>query len=83
MIMQTINDVITTDADILGGTPVFRGTRVAIRTLFDHLEASSLDEFLIGFPSVSRVQAETVIEFAAGLLLSITTRHENTIGREH
>lgn len=76
--MQFVNEMITTDADILGGTPVFSGTRVAIRTLFDHLEESSLDEFLMGFPSVSREQAETVIEFAAGLLLSITTRHEDT-----
>ena len=76
--MQTVNDVITTDAEILGGTPVFRGTRVAIRTLFDYLEESSLEEFLMGFPSVDRAQAETVIEFAAGLLLSVTTNHEDT-----
>jgi len=41
---------------------VFRGTRVAIQTLFDHLESSSLDDFLEGFPSVSREQAEAVIE---------------------
>ena len=75
--MNAINEVITTDADILGGIPIFRGTRVAVRTLFDHLEDSSLDEFLIGFPSVSRNQAETVIEFAAGLLLSVSTRHES------
>lgn len=74
--MQTVTDVITTDTEILGGTPVFRGTRVAVRTLFDYLEESSLDEFLMGFPSVSRVQAETVIEFAAGLFLTGTTRHE-------
>ena len=77
MTMEIANYAITIDADILGGTPVFRGTRVAIRTLFDYLEESSLDEFLMGFPSVSREQAETVIEYAAGLLLSVTTRHES------
>ena len=76
--MQSINEEITADADVLSGTPVFRGTRVSIKTLFDYLEASSLDEFLLGFPTVSREQAETVIEFAAALLHNITTRHEGT-----
>jgi uncharacterized protein (DUF433 family) len=45
----------------MGGTPVFRGTRVPIQTLFDHLTAGdSIDDFLEGFPSVKR---EEVIEF--------------------
>ena len=79
--MQTVNDVIITDADILGGTPVFRSTRVAVRTLFDHLGESSLEKFLMGFPSVSREQAETVIEFAAGLLFSTMTRREDIAAR--
>ena len=81
--METINDVVTIDAEILGGTPVFKGTRVAIRTLFDYLEESSLDEFLAGFPSVGRQQAEAVIELAAELLHTVTTRYENTPGREY
>ena len=51
-------DVINIDPDILGGTPVFRGTRVPIDSLFDHLEDGvSLDEFLDDFPSVGREQA--------------------------
>lgn len=78
--MHAINDIISTDPEVLGGTPVFRGTRVAIQTLFDYLEESSLDDFLVGFPSVSREQAETVIEYAAALLHTITTRHESTPG---
>ena len=52
---------ISTAPDILGGTPVFAGTRVPVRTLLDYLEAGeSIDEFLEGFRTVSRDQ---VIEF--------------------
>ncbi|HEX8636029.1 MAG TPA: DUF433 domain-containing protein [Pyrinomonadaceae bacterium] len=49
--------------DILGGTPVFAGTRVPVQTLFDYLEGGdSLDEFLDDFPSVSREHAVKVLE---------------------
>lgn len=66
------NDIIQRDPQILGGTPVFRGTRVPIRTLFDHLEAGdSLDVFLAEFPSVSREMTIAVLELAReGLLAS-------------
>ena len=48
--------------DVMGGTPVFCGTRVPVQTLFDYLEAgNSINEFLAGFPSVSRDQ---VVEFS-------------------
>ena len=60
--MLSAREVIATDPEILGGTSVFRGTRVAIQTLFDHLETSSLDDFLEGFPGVSREQAEAVMK---------------------
>ncbi len=60
--MPLAHEVIVIDPEIMGGTPVFRGTRVAIQTLFDHLETSSLNDFLEGFPSVSREQAEGVME---------------------
>ncbi len=54
--------VINIDPEILGGTPVFDGTRVPIESLFDHLENGvSIDEFLEDFPSVTRDQA---IEFS-------------------
>ena len=68
--MAYASQYITIDRDILGGTPVFKGTRVAVKTLFDYLEDGSLQEFLEGFPSVSREQAESVIEQAANKFLS-------------
>jgi len=53
------------DPDILGGVPVFVGTRVPFRNLIDYLERNhSLDEFLDDFPSVSREQAVAVLETA-------------------
>jgi uncharacterized protein (DUF433 family) len=57
--------------DILGGTPVFAGTRVPVNTLFDYLEAGErLDDFLEGFPSVSREQAQGVLELSKETLLA-------------
>ena len=54
--------VINIDPEILGGTPVFDGTRVPIESLFDHLEEGiSLDEFLEDFPTVTRDQAIEVL----------------------
>jgi uncharacterized protein (DUF433 family) len=56
--MTPATSVIHSDLDILGGTPVFVGTRVPVKTLLDYLEAGdSLDEFLDHFPSVGRDQA--------------------------
>lgn len=61
--------VIHSDPDILGGTPVFVGTRVPLRNLIDYLEGGdSLDEFLDDFPSVSREQAVAILEVAHELL---------------
>lgn len=55
------HSIITKDPEILGGTPVFAGTRVPVRILLEHFEAGdSLDDFLLDYPSVSREQA---IEF--------------------
>lgn len=63
-------DLITIDPDILGGTPVFRGTRVPIKTLFEYLENNySLEEFLECFPSVSRELARNVLECSERALL--------------
>jgi uncharacterized protein (DUF433 family) len=62
--------LITVDPEILGGTPVFAGTRVPIKTLFDHLEAGdSLEVFLDDFPSVSRELALAILEEARTALL--------------
>lgn len=50
------------DADILGGDPIFAGTRVPVKTLFDSLKANhSLADFLDDFPTVPREQAQTVL----------------------
>ena len=57
--------VVHRDPDILGGTPVFVGTRAPVKILFDYLEAGdSLDVFLDEFPSVSRDQAIAALELA-------------------
>jgi uncharacterized protein (DUF433 family) len=59
------------DPDILGGTPVFVGTRVPVQTLLDYLEAGdSLNEFLDHFPSVSREQAVAALELAKQMLIT-------------
>ena len=58
-----LNQFIESDAEKLSGTPVFRGTRVPIKNLFDYLEAGdNLDEFLDDFPTVTRTQAVGVLE---------------------
>ena len=57
------SDIITIDPEVLGGAPVFKGTRVPIKTLFEYLENNySLEEFLECFPSVSRDLARQVLE---------------------
>lgn len=65
------SQVIISDPEILGGTPVFRGTRVPFQNLIDYLEGGdTLDEFLDDFPTVSRDAAITAIEEAKTLLVS-------------
>ena len=57
------NSVVQSDPEILGGTPVFAGTRVPIQNLIDYLEGGeSIEDFLDGFPSVKREQVIAVIE---------------------
>jgi uncharacterized protein (DUF433 family) len=64
-------DVIEINLNKLGGTPVFKGTRVPIETLFDHLESGiSVEDFLKDFPSVSKNQVTDVLEIAGKLLSS-------------
>ncbi|MBA3484480.1 MAG: DUF433 domain-containing protein [Pirellulales bacterium] len=54
---------ITTNPHVMHGTPCFAGTRVAVRTLFDHLEGgSSIDEFLTDFPTVGREQVMALLD---------------------
>ena len=62
---MSMSDLITIDPETLGGTPVFKGTRVPVESLFDHLSAGiGLDEFLDDFPSVTREQGLRMLELA-------------------
>ena len=72
--MPNTTMVVHSDPDILGGTPVFVGTRVPFRNLIDYLERNhSLDDFLDSFPTVSREQAVAALE----------TAHEAVSSRAH
>lgn len=75
-----LKDVINIDKEVLQGTPVFKNTRVPVQTLFDYLEESSIEEFLKGFPSVTRRQAEKLIEFAGKLIHSAPLEYEDIVG---
>ena len=67
---MSAESVITSSPTILGGAPVFAGTRVPVQTFFDYLEAGqSLDEFLHEFPTVSREQAQEVLELSKEALI--------------
>jgi len=69
--MGAERSVVHSDRDILGGTPVFVGTRVPLQALLDYLEAGRpLDEFLDDFPSVTREQAVAALEEAKRVLVS-------------
>jgi uncharacterized protein (DUF433 family) len=69
-ITSMVQPVISRDPDVMGGTPVFVGTRVPVQTLLDYLEAGdSIDEFLQGFPSVSREQVIAFLEQAKDRLI--------------
>lgn len=69
--MIAASGIIHSDPAILGGTPVFVGTRVPVQTLLDYLEAGdSLDDFVDHFPSVSRAQAVAALELAKSMLVA-------------
>ncbi|MGA1539868.1 MAG: DUF433 domain-containing protein [Chthoniobacterales bacterium] len=65
------SELITVNPEILGGTPVFKGTRVPVRTLFEYLERGySLEEFLECFPSVTKEMARRMLECSEAALLA-------------
>lgn len=67
------NKIINIDPEILGGTPVFYGTRVPIKNLFDYLETGeSIDEFLADFEGVTKEQVVKVLELSERLIKSST-----------
>jgi uncharacterized protein (DUF433 family) len=65
------NSVVSVSPDVMSGAPVFPGTRVPVQTLLEYLEAGdSIDEFLAGFPSVSRSQVIAFLERATTLAVT-------------
>ena len=77
MKMEDLKGIVHSDPEIMGGTPVFVGTRVPLQNLIDALEGGdSIDDFLEGFPTVKRSQAIAVIE--AGYLKML-----ETVGHAH
>ena len=77
MTMEDLKSIVHSDPEIMGGTPVFVGTRVPLQNLIDALEGGeSVEDFLEGFPSVKRSQAIAVIE--AGQLKML-----ETVGHAH
>jgi uncharacterized protein (DUF433 family) len=78
MTMEDLKGVVHSDPEIMGGTPVFVGTRVPLQNLIDALEGGeSVEDFLEGFPSVKRLQAIAVIE-AGQLKMLETVGHAHT-----
>jgi len=68
---------INVDKDILGGTPVFSGTRVPVTILFDYLEDGKIESFLENYPTVSKEQVAEVIKLAAKLFSNGQIVNEN------
>ena len=69
--MRSMQPAITRNPDIMHGAAVFRGTRVPVQTMFEYLEAGdSLEDFLLGFPTVSRELAIQALEEAKDLLVA-------------
>ena len=61
--------IVTSSPEVMGGVPVFAGTRVPVETLFDYLEeGESIDDFLKGYPGVSRKQVVAILEQAKATL---------------
>jgi uncharacterized protein (DUF433 family) len=66
------SDLVTIDPAILGGTPVFKGTRVPLKTLFEYLQNDyTLEEFLECFPSITREMAGRILERSEAALLTL------------
>jgi uncharacterized protein (DUF433 family) len=69
--MHMAKMVVTVNPQVMGGTAVFSGTRVPVQTLLDHIEAGeTIDDFLVGFPSVTRDQVIDFLEQAKDRLVA-------------
>jgi uncharacterized protein (DUF433 family) len=78
-LMKMKLSVINIDPELMGGTPVFRGTRVPIQALFDHLPEPGISEFLYGFPSITMDMVEEVLAIAAK---KVTSKQRKKIHHE-
>jgi len=73
-----LNEIVWVDPSRMSGEPCFRGTRVPIQALIDHIEGNStIEEFLLGFPSVTREQAIRFIELARDSVLECVSSYTN------
>jgi uncharacterized protein (DUF433 family) len=76
--MRMSKPVVTTSPEVMGGTPVFPGTRVPVQTLLDYLEAGdSIDYFLAGFPTVTREHVVAFLEINAEVKAGRASRAEH------
>lgn len=74
--------IISASPEIMGGTPVFAGTRVPVQTLLDYLKAGeSIDDFLDGFPTVTREKVIALLEEAGKQVIGMVASHEAPVGR--
>ncbi len=75
---SALNKYVTVSSDILGGTPVFKNTRVPIKILFDYLQGGeNLQEFLDNYPTVKKSFAQKVLELLAVYVIEIETNNES------
>lgn len=71
------NEIVSVSPDVMGGTPVFAGTRVPVQTLLDYLEGGeTIEDFLEGFPTVSREQIVAFLESAKAAFLAQANYYE-------
>jgi len=73
----TFSDVVSIESERMSGEPCFKGTRVPIKTLFDHID--KLDEFFDGFPSVTHEQVNKVLSLAGQSFLSLCYEYHKKI----
>ena len=76
--ISELHGIVHSDPEVMGGTPVFVGTRVPLQNLIDYIEGGeSIEDFLDGFPSVSREQVMAVIEVAKSKLFEMSDAHSH------
>ncbi|HET7437337.1 MAG TPA: DUF433 domain-containing protein [Thermoanaerobaculia bacterium] len=74
--MMNAQQVVHSDPEIMGGTPVFIGTRVPVQSLFEYLESGdTIDQFVEAFPTVSREQAVAALEIAKEAVAAVAVTH--------